>query len=316
MTKIVREPGGTDFSEKIRNILLDNDSSIGYNEETLLFLTARSNLVNKGDIMRELEGKVAIVTGAGRLRGIGRAAAVSLARLGANVVVTGTGRDPSNYPEDEKEIGWKDIHSTAEQIELEGSKALPLVSNVTSSQAVKEMINATLDEFGRIDILVNNAAYARAEDRVPIIDLPEDVFKKVNDIKVLGSYLCAKAVSKVLIDQGRGGKIVNLSSTAGKSGTANTLAYNAANFAIVGMTQSMARELGQYNINVNCVCPGYTETSRMDGLDMEEAAKNTAIGRVGTDDEVGDLIAHLCTKVTSWITGQSININGGTVVEH
>ena len=105
-------------------------------------------------------------------------------------------------------------------------------------------------------------------------------------------------------------------STAGKSGTANTLAYNAANFAIVGMTQSMARELGQYNINVNCVCPGYTETSRMDGLDMEAAAKNTAIGRVGTDDEVGELIAHLCTKVTSWITGQSININGGTVIEH
>ena len=266
--------------------------------------------------MRELEGKVAIVTGAGRLRGIGRAAAVSIARLGANVVITGTGRDPANYPEDEKEIGWKDIHSTAEQVELEGAKALPLVSNVTSSQAVTEMINATLDEFGRIDILVNNAAYARAEDRVPITELPEDVFKKVNDIKVFGSYLCAKAVSKVLIDQGQGGKIVNLSSTAGKSGTANTLAYNAANFAIVGMTQSMARELGQYNINVNCVCPGYTETSRMDGLDMEAAAKNTAIGRVGTDDEVGDLIAHLCTKVTSWLTGQSININGGTVIEH
>ena len=129
--------------------------------------------------MRELEGKVAIVTGAGRLRGIGRAAAVSLARLGANVVITGTGRDPANYPEDEKEIGWKDIHSTAEQVELEGAKALPLVSNVTSSQAVTEMINATLDEFGRIDILVNNAAYARAEDRVPITELPEDVFKKV-----------------------------------------------------------------------------------------------------------------------------------------
>ena len=155
--------------------------------------------------MRELEGKVAIVTGAGRLRGIGRAAAVSLARLGANVVITGTGRDPANYPEDEKEIGWKDIHSTAEQVELEGAKALPLVSNVTSSQAVTEMINATLDEFGRIDILVNNAAYARAEDRVPITELPEDVFKKVNDIKVFGSYLCAKAVSKVLIDQGQGG---------------------------------------------------------------------------------------------------------------
>ena len=127
--------------------------------------------------MLELEGKVAIVTGAGRLRGIGRAAAVSLARLGANVVVTGTGRDPSNYPQDEKEIGWKDIYSTAEQIKLEGAKALPLVSNVVSLQSVSEMINQTLSEFGRIDILVNNAAAARGEDRVPIVDLPEDVLE-------------------------------------------------------------------------------------------------------------------------------------------
>ena len=266
--------------------------------------------------MLELEGKVAIVTGAGRLRGIGRAAAVSLARLGANVVVTGTGRDPSNYPQDEKEIGWKDIYSTAEQIKLEGAKALPLVSNVASSQSVSEMVNQTLSEFGRIDILVNNAAAARGEDRVPIVDLPDDIFRKVNDIKVFGTYLCTKAVVKVLKEQGQGGKIVNISSTAGKSGSANTLAYNAANFAVVGMTQSMARELGPLGINVNCVCPGFTETSRMDGLDLGQGANKTAIGRIGTDDEVGDFIAYLCTKATSWITGQSINVNGGSIVEH
>ena len=267
--------------------------------------------------MRELEGKVAIVTGAGRLRGIGRAAAVSLARLGANVVITGTGRDPANYPEDEKEIGWKDIHSTAEQVELEGAKALPLVSNVTSSQAVTEMINATLDEFGRIDILVNNAAYARAEDRVPITDLPEDVFKKVNDIKVLGSYLCAKAVSKVLIDQGQGGKIVNLSSTAGKSGTANTLAYNAANFAIDGFTQALSKELAENKITVNSVCPGQTETARLDPLGRgalwKSRAESIPMGRVGTDDEVADLITFLASDRARFITGQSININGGAL---
>ena len=178
------------------------------------------------------------------------------------------------------------------------------------------MINQTLSEFGRIDILVNNAAAARGEDRVPITDLSDDVFKKVNDIKVFGTYLCTKAVVKVLKEQGEGGKIVNISSTAGKSGSANTLAYNAANFAVVGMTQSMARELGPFSINVNCVCPGFTETSRMDGLDLDQGADKTAIGRIGTDDEVGDFIAHLCTKATSWITGQSITVNGGSVVEH
>ena len=78
----------------------------------------------------------------------------------------------------------------------------------------------------------------------------------------------------------------------------------------------MARELGPFSINVNCVCPGFTETSRMDGLDLDQGADKTAIGRIGTDDEVGDFIAHLCTKATSWITGQSINVNGGSVVEH
>ena len=102
--------------------------------------------------------------------------------------------------------------------------------------------------------------------------------------------------------------------------SANTLAYNAANFAVVGMTQSMARELGTYNINVNCVCPGAVDTHRMDDLGRSERWQqmgvNTPIGRNGTDDEVGGLIAYLCSAAAAWIHGQSININGGTVVEH
>ena len=164
---------------------------------------------------KELKGKVAIVTGAGRLRGIGRAAAVALARLGADVVVTGTGRSPDSFPDDEKKIGWRDIESVSEQIRNEGQKALPLISNVTSQEDVQKMVDDTMNEFGRIDILINNAAYARAEDRVPILDLGEDTFQKVMDIKVTGTFLCTKAVVKHMIDGGNGGKIVNISSTAG-----------------------------------------------------------------------------------------------------
>ena len=133
---------------------------------------------------KELKGKVAIVTGAGRLRGIGRAAAVALARLGADVVVTGTGRSPDSFPDDEKKIGWRDIESVSEQIRNEGQKALPLISNVTSQEDVQKMVDDTMNEFGRIDILINNAAYARAEDRVPILDLGEDTFQKVMDFRV------------------------------------------------------------------------------------------------------------------------------------
>ncbi len=270
--------------------------------------------------MGELDGKVAIVTGAGRLRGIGRAAAVAFARLGADVVITGTGRNPDNFPPDEKAAGWKDIDSTADQIRAEGRRALPLIVDVTKPEDVNMMLNKTIEEFGGVDILVNNAAFARGPDRVPILELEQHIFQKVIDIKLLGTYLCSKAVIGHMIDKDEGGKIVNISSSAGKRGSSNTLAYNAGNFAIVGMTQSMAQELGRYGINVNCVCPGAVDTHRMDDLGRDDKwndmAANTPIGRNGTDEECGDLIVYLCTKAASWIHGQSININGGTVMEH
>ena len=167
--------------------------------------------------MGELDGKVAIVTGAGRLRGIGRAAAVGLAKLGADVVVTGTGRDPSRYPEDEKQAGWRDIDSTAEQVEAQGARALPLVVDVMDRGQVQMMVDRTLEEFGRLDILMNNAAsargpdrvlmnnaaYARGPDRVSILELDPDIFQRVIDVKVTGSYLCTAAAIRPMIDQGR-----------------------------------------------------------------------------------------------------------------
>ncbi len=270
--------------------------------------------------MTKLKGKVAIVTGAGRLRGIGRATAVALARMGADVVITGTGRDPEAYPDDEKALGWKDVESTAEQVRAEGSRALPLVVDVTDIAQVQYMVDQTMSEFGRIDILVNNAAYGMAPALAPIVDLAPEMFQKVLDVKVTGTYLCSQAVLRCMLSQGDGGKVINISSAAGKRGTPNTLAYNAACFALIGMTQSMAREVGPHGINVNCVCPGTTATSRTDfygrGEAWEQRAASTALGRNGTDDEVGGFIAYLCTEEASWITGQSININGGTVMEH
>ncbi len=270
--------------------------------------------------MGEFDGKVAIVTGAGRLRGIGRAAAIGFAKLGANVVVTGTGRDPATFPDDEKAVGWRDIHSVAEQIESHGVKALPLIVDVTNKEHVQNMIDQAVSEFGGVDMLMNNAAYARGPDRVPILDLDDDIFQRVIDIKITGTYLCTKAFVAALQKQGHGGKIVNISSSAGKRGSANTLAYNAGNFALVGMTQSMAAELGPMGINVNCVCPGAVDTHRMDDIDRGERwqsmAESTPIRRNGTDDETGEFCVYLCTEAASWIHGQSININGGTVMEH
>ena len=121
--------------------------------------------------MPELDGKVAIVTGAGRLRGIGRAAAVALARLGADVVVTGTGRDPATFPDYEREISWRDVESVADLIRAEGRRTLPLIVDVTDEAQVERMVQQTVGELGRLDILVNNAAHGVGADRTPIIDL-------------------------------------------------------------------------------------------------------------------------------------------------
>ena len=270
--------------------------------------------------MGELDGKVAIITGGGRLRGIGRAAAESFARLGADVVVTGTARKPENYPDDEKAVGWKDIESTSGRVRALGRRALPLVVDVRKIDQVQGMVDRTVKEFGRVDILINNAAFARGPDRVPILEVDPDIFQIVQDVKTTGTFLCTQAFVKELLKEDRSGKIVNISSGAGKRGSPRTLAYNASNFAMVGMTQSMAKEFGPYGINVNCVCPGAVDTFRMDdvgrGERWEQMAANTPIGRNGTAEEVGDFIAYLCTEAASWIHGQSININGGTFMEH
>ena len=273
--------------------------------------------------MLELNGKVAIVTGAGRQVGIGRHAALELARLGADVVVTGTNRSPDTFPKSELEVNWKGTESVVNEVRGLGRKSLALTLDVTDHEQVENVVSSTLKEFGRIDILVNNGAFPVGKDRLPMLQVEEDVFQKVVDVKVTGLFLMSQAVVREMIRIGDGGKIVNVSSQAGKRGVTNSLAYNAASFAIVGMTQSMASELGPKGINVNAVCPGSVLTTRSGELDdperifrANESAKTTPIGRNGTPEEVGAFIAYLCTNAASWITGQSININGGTVMEH
>jgi len=267
----------------------------------------------------ELKGKVAIVTGAGRMRGIGRGTATVLARMGAHVVVTGTGRDTASYPQDEKDAGWRDIRSTAEQIEAFGVRALPLVSNVADQDDVQKMIDATVAEFGRLDIIVNNAAAPYGNDRVSVMDMQSDVFKSIVDVKLMGTFYACKAAATQMVKQGEGGRIVNLSSTMGKSGRANTSAYNAANFAVDGFTQALAKEVGVHDITANSVCPGLIETARLDPMGRTDRwgarLAEIPMRRAGTDEEVGELIGFLCSQRAAYITGQSINVNGGVITE-
>jgi len=265
-----------------------------------------------------LDGKVAMVTGAGRLRGIGRATAVALAAQGADVVVSGTGRDPATFPADEKAVNWNDVHSTVEQIEAQGRRGLALIGDISQQADVIRIVQQTLAAFGRIDILVNNAAIARGAARVPAVELSEELLRHVLDVKVVGSFLLCKAIIPTLLQQNQGGRIINLSSVMGKRGVANTTAYCAANFAIQGFTQALAQELAPYRISVNAVCPGTIDTARMDILGREELWQSILdtipMKRAASDEEVAGLIAYLCSPSAEYITGQSINIDGGVVM--
>jgi 3-oxoacyl-[acyl-carrier protein] reductase/meso-butanediol dehydrogenase/(S,S)-butanediol dehydrogenase/diacetyl reductase len=267
--------------------------------------------------MGALDGKVALVTGAGRLRGIGRATALALAELGADVVVTGTGRDPSTYPEDEKKAGWRDVESTAEQIRAHGRRALTWTGDVSKSEAVARLVDSVTTTFGRLDVLVNNAAYPRGNDRVPLPDLDEDVWRKVLEIKLTGAFLLCKRTVPIMVQQ-RWGRIINLSSVAGKRGSPNTAAYNAANFGIQGLTQSLAMEVARHGITVNAVCPGTIDTARMDvlgrGDGWQRQLERIPMGRAASDEEVAGLIGFLCSPAAAFMTGQSINIDGGVVM--
>lgn len=268
--------------------------------------------------MGELTGRVAIVTGAGRMSGMGRSTALALARAGADVVVTGTGRGPESYPQDERKAGWRDVESVAEEIRQLGRRALPLTVDITNSGDLDAMVERTLASFGRIDILVNNAAYPKAGDRRPAVELPEELWRRVIEVDLTGTFLCSRTVARQLIRQGEGGRIVNFSSLAGKRAKVNMSAYVAAKFGVVGLTQALATELGKHGINVNCVCPGSVDTSRQAGEQRAawelDAKASAALGRIGTADEIAAVVVFLCSPSAAFISGQSINIDGGRVM--
>jgi 3-oxoacyl-[acyl-carrier protein] reductase len=266
-----------------------------------------------------LAGKVAIVTGAGRHRGIGRHIALALARHGADVVVTGSGRSPESFPSDEREIGWRDVDSVAEEVGALGRRALPLVIDITKPEECDRLVAETKGGFGRIDILINNAAAGRGRDRVPLVDLEESEWRRVLDVNLNGTFLVTKAVGRALIEQGEGGRIVNLGSIAGRQGLPSFGAYAVTKAGLVLFTQVLAAELAPHRINVNCVCPGLTDTYRMEDITRPGPIRDAVMAtiplrRPGEPEEVGELVAFLCGPDASYVHGQTINIDGGRLM--
>ena len=262
--------------------------------------------------MGELDGKVAIVTGAGRLRGIGRAAAVSLAKLGADVVVTGTGRKPENYPDDEKAIGWRDIESVADLVRAEGRRALPLVADVTNRDHVKNMIDQTIKELGRIDILINNAAN---DDRHSTNQVDEKYWNNRMDVNLKHFFFTIKSVLNGMI-KNKSGSIVNLSSVSWMMGEGDKVAYETAKSAVIGLTRSFAREFGKYNIRCNSVTPGSIATERQIKHWLTPKYKKfildkQCLKRQLKPSDVANLVLYLSSDVSSGCTKQNFIVDAG-----
>lgn len=271
-----------------------------------------------------LAGKVAVVTGAGRARSIGRPCAVELARAGCDIVLTGTGRSADRYPDDEKRIGWRDIESVADEVRALGRRCLTYVSDVRDVHAIDKLVQDVQTQLGRVDFVINNAGAARGDDRRPVIELDPAVWNNVIQTNLTGTFLMSRAFGRVLKEQGRGGAIINMSSIAGKMLPENAAAYAASKAGIQALTASMSREMARYQVRVNAICPGIIDTARMDDIDAIERGavwqslvrERIPLGRAGKGEDIAWITVFLCSDQGSWVTGQSWNVDGGTVTAH
>ena len=262
------------------------------------------------------DGRVALVTGAGRLRSIGRPIALALARAGCDLVLTGSGKPASAYPEDERRAGWRDVESVADEVRALGRRALPLVLDVRDPQAVEALAARVLAEFGRIDFLVNNAGSTRGSDRVPALDLPLSEWQRVLGTNLDGTFYMSRCFARQMVALGQGGAIVNISSIAGRNRMPNTAAYATSKAAIDVLSTVLAGELGPKGIRVNSVAPGMIDTSRMDDVPRGEVWDRVVkaqipLGRAGTGEDIAHMVVFLCSEQAAWITGQTFYVDGG-----
>lgn len=246
--------------------------------------------------LQHLKDKVAVITGASR--GIGKAAALALASQGAKIVV--------NYARssDAAEV-------TAQEITTAGGEAIALQADVSQNAEVENLIKQTLDKFGRIDVLVNNAGITK--DTLLLRMKPEQ-WQAVIDLNLTGVFLCTKAVSKIMLKQ-RNGRIINIASVAGQMGNPGQANYSAAKAGVIGFTKTVAKELANRGVTVNAVAPGFIETDMTHDLKSDDIIKFIPLGRYGKPEEVAGTIRFLAADpAAAYITGQVFNVDGGMVM--
>ena len=279
--------------------------------------------------MYDLNGKVALVTGAGGRHGIGRAIATRLAAEGSDVVVTDIEASLDAIRTEDRLDGWQGLPSVVAEIRALGRRSLGLYYDVADSGQVDAMLADALNEFGQVDILVNNAGSRPGRDRVLVVELEEDAFDEVMRVNVRGTYLVSRAVCRHLIERGGPGKIINISSGAGKRGIARYGAYCASKFAVIGFTQSLAHEMAPYRVNVNAICPGLVDTERVDfiaaalapegasgeehrALMVRERELRVPLGRIAQGEDIARMAAFLASAESDYMTGLSVSVSGGS----
>ena len=279
--------------------------------------------------MGRLEGKIAMVTGAGGEHGLGRAIARRFAEEGADLALIDVAKTGLRVSSSTPPGGWGGIEAVAEEIRKLGRRAMTALADVRSAAQVSDVVARVIREFGRIDILVNNAGAPGSLDRTFVVDLTEDAWDTVLDTNLKGTFICSQAVARTMLDRSVRGRIISMSSQWGKKGGARRAAYCASKFGIIGLTQSLAQELAPAGITVNAICPSAADTERLDHLGLQpdgsldpfqreqrikEIAATTPLGRIAKPSDVAEVAAFLAGDAAEYITGQSINVTGGGVM--
>ena len=249
--------------------------------------------------MLDFTNQVVLVTGAGSPKGIGRTIAQTFGKQGAKVVIC--------------DINQAGCDANVEEMKKMGIEAAGYAANLTDTDAVKELVNKIVEKYGRIDVLVNNAGISQ---KVTVADMTLDDIKRIFSVNMFGLFLITQAVCEVMKKQ-KYGRIVHLSSVSGKrgGGVFGGAHYSASKAAVLGFSKNLAREVSQYGITTNCVCPGLINTEIWKSMPKEQADAVIAgipMGRPGETQEVANAIVFLASKEASYITGEEIDINGGS----
>ncbi|MEZ5100862.1 MAG: SDR family NAD(P)-dependent oxidoreductase [Thermoleophilia bacterium] len=273
--------------------------------------------------MYGLEGKVAIVTGSGRHGGLGKAMALRLGQEGCRVVLADLGQVEGELFPAHGVGTTAELEEVAAEVRATGAEAITVACDVRSEGQVQNLVAQAVEAFGGVDVLVNNAGIGYLMQLVTEMD--EEKWDAVLDVNLKGMFLCTKHAARRMIEQGRGGRIVNIASQAAKSGFPYASAYVASKHGVQGFTRSVAIELGQHGITVNAICPNHVTTglgawqneffSNALGLTEDEylAAMRSRIplGRPGLPEDIAKACAWLCSEQAQYVTGEAMNVSGG-----